>query len=142
MDSKNGGDVAGSWRECGEIGRGEPGVPVVSVEEIRSPVLVGAACDFRGDPAKQPEAAMVVGPIASVRACIGAAGPIVVCRLVDEVGEAFRPGQPGKTYPHAFRGEGRVQPGDIGDPGKSIEKARKAWQQQTRIDAERGQRRW
>src|SRR6266404_6258044 len=129
MDSENAGDSrAGSWRECSEIGRGEPGMPIVSVEDIRTPVLVGAACDFRGDPAEQPEAAMVVGPIASVRACIRAAGPIVVCRLVDEVGEVFRPGQPGKTDPHSFRGEGRAQPGGIGDPGKSVEKAWKAWQ--------------
>src|SRR5712671_5251296 len=105
MDRENGGDMVGIWRECCEIGRGEPGVPVVSVEDIRSPVLVGTPRDFCGDPAEQPEAAMVVGPIASVRARIGAAVSIVVCRLVDEIGEAFRPRQPGETYPHSLRGE-------------------------------------
>ena len=34
-----------------------------------------------------------------------------------------------------------MQPGDIGDAGKSIEKARKAGQQQAYIDAESAQRR-
>jgi hypothetical protein len=84
---------------------------------------------------------MVVRPIAPVGTRIRIAGPIVECRLVHEIGEPFRPGEPCKTHTNPFRREWRCEAGDITDPGKGIEKAPKPGQQQSCIDAERDERR-
>ena len=108
---------------------------------MRAPAGVGAARELRGDPAEEPEAAMIVGPIVPVRTGIGIARPIVEPRLVDQISWEFRARHPREPHPNPLRREGRVQPGGIGDAGKRIEKAPEARQQQARVDTERGQRR-
>ena len=122
-----------------QIRRGEAGVPVVNVKNVRDPAGIGAARELRRDPAEEPEAAMIVGPVAAVRARIGIAWPVVERRLVDQISEKFRPRHPGETYSHPLRGEGLLQPGGIGNAVKRIEKACEAGQQQARINAKRDQ---
>ena len=116
-------------------------MPIVDVQDVGAPVGVGAARERRGDPAEQPEAAMIVGPIAPVRTGIGIARPIVECRMVDQISRELRARHPRQPDPHPLRRERRVQPGDIGHAGKRIEKAPEAGQHQARVDTERGQRR-
>ena len=125
MDGEDGPDMTGRGRASGQICRGEAGMPIVDVKDVGAPAGVGAARELRGDPAEEPEAAMVVGPIAPVRTRIGIARPIVERRVVDQIGREFRARHPRETYPHPLRREGRVQPGGIGDAGKRIEKSRK-----------------
>jgi len=112
----------------------------MKVKDVGAPAGVGAAREFRGDPAEKAEAAMIVGPIVPVRTGIGIARPIVEPRLVDQISWEFRARHPREPHPHPLRREGRVQPGDIGDAGKRIEKAPEAGQQQARVNPERGQR--
>src|SRR5204862_3535499 len=53
-----------------QIGRRQPGVPIMGVQDIRSPLRGGALRQRRGGPTEQREAAEIVGP--------GAAGEIRV----------------------------------------------------------------
>ena len=139
MDCEDRRDVAGGGRASRQIRGGKAAMPVMEMQDMRAPAGVGAARELRGDPAEEPEAAVVVGPIVPVRSGIGIARPIVEPRLVDQVCRELRARQPGETYPHPLRREGRLQPGDIGDAGKRIEKAPKAGQQEARVNTERGQ---
>ena len=82
MDGKDGCDRVGVRRASGQIRRGEAGVPVVNVNNVGAPAGIGTPRELRGDPAEEPETAMIVWPIAPIRARIGVAGPIVECRLV------------------------------------------------------------
>ena len=140
MDSEDTRDMIGSRGPSREIRRGEAAMPIMEVKDVRAPAGVGAARELRGDPAEKAEAAMIVGPIAPVRIGIGIARPIVEGRMIDQISWEFRARQPGETHPHPLRREGRVQPGDIGNAGKRIEKAAEAGQQQARVNTKRGHR--
>ena len=114
-------------------------MPIMEVKDVRAPAGVGAAREFCGDPAEEPEAAMIVGPIVPVRTGVGIARPIVEPRLVDQIRSEFRARHPRETHPYSLRREGRVQPGGIGDAGKRIEKTPEARQQQACVNTERGE---
>ena len=129
MDGEDSRDMIGGRRASRQIRRGEAAMPIMEVKDVRAPARVGAARQLRGDPAEEPEAAMIVGPIVPVRTGIGIARPIVEGRLVDQISQEFRARHPRETHPHPLRRERRVQPGGIGNAGKRIEKAPEAGQQ-------------
>ena len=95
MNGEDRRDMTGEGRARRQICRGEPGMPVVDVQDIGAPAGIGAARKFCGDPAEEPEPSMIVGPIVPVRTGIGIARPIVEPRLVDQVSQEFRSRYPG-----------------------------------------------
>src|SRR6516162_3541028 len=92
VDREYSGYVPFYRRLGGEVGGDEPGVPVMTVQDVRAPVRIGAAREFCRDPAEQSEPAMVVGPIAAVWARIWTARAVVEGGMIDKIGEAFGTG--------------------------------------------------
>ena len=100
-------------------------MPVVTVQEVWTPIRIGSACQICRDPAEQGETAIIIGPIAAVWPGVRVARPIIEGRMVDEIGQAVAAGQPCQTHPHPLGGKGRRQPGSVGETRKRIEKAAK-----------------
>src|SRR5208282_901086 len=140
VDSEDRGYVS-LRRWAGEVSGSEPGMPVMSVQDVGAPARIGATRQLRRDPAEQSKAAVIVGPIATVRARIGVAGPIVEGGMVDEIGEALGAGEPSESHPHPLSGKRRWQSGYIGDAWECVEKTAEAGQQQAYINALCDQRR-
>ncbi len=83
MDGENGGNPD---RVPGEVGRHEGGLPVVDVNQIRSPVLVESARRELGRGRGKPaEAHVVVRPVAAGGVAIGIAGAVVELRTEQDV---------------------------------------------------------
>src|SRR5947208_16341795 len=75
MDGEDSRDVVGGRGPSRQIRRGKTAMPIVEVKDVRAPTGVGAARELRGDPAEEPKAAMIVGPIVPIRTGVGIARP-------------------------------------------------------------------
>ncbi len=125
-------------RQCGgvgaQIGRRQPGMPIVAMQDLGQPPRVGALRQRRRDPAEEREAAMVVGPVVAVGRAIGAARPVVEGGVIDDVG-----GDPALRHQrsrdaHPLDCKGRAQPERLAKL-EGVEKPGKPRQHQSHIGA-------
>ena len=136
MDGEHGGGAGGVGE--GEVGGGETGLPVVAVDQVGPPVADAAEADVGGDPREQAVAAVIVRPVAAVRAEIGVAGAGVEVRRIQdqEVEAGGAAGQEPHRPAHGFGEVDRTaalafQPGEDGGVARH---------QRAHLDAERRQR--
>ena len=64
------------WPGMAEIGRGEAGLPVVAMDDVRDEGLDRAFADVGGSAAERGEALPVVRPVGAVGREVGVAGPV------------------------------------------------------------------
>jgi hypothetical protein len=108
---------------------------------MRPPGAVGSARQGCRNPAEQPEAPVIIGPVAAIGCGVRVSGPVIEWRVIDEVCVTAGSGQPRARYPDPLGRKRRRQPNDIGDLGKCIEEPGKPRQYQSGVDIKGGQRR-